>query len=163
MRTWFLLIGVIALSACRPEQTAGSGHAAAPKQVPLSSVRLNPLRGELANGECRPITLDEFRAAGWRAAVLLVRKNGRDQRRVLVAVDSAGSLRRYSDIRFARDGWAVEAHIDAGVGTVSLWGPREVSRASAAEVLDSDALGVPRALAAEVMQTCATLLQGAGS
>lgn len=129
--------------------------------MPLDSIHLNPLLDELAAGECVAVSLEEFRAAGWRAAALVVRADGRDLRRVLVAVDASGSLMRYSDVRFSADGWFIEAWLHSGIGMVSLSGPRVSARGSAQDILAAAQLGTPREVAALVITRCAAELRAA--
>lgn len=155
------LLALLAAVGCRHEQgktvPQGTNQVA---QVPVSSLVHEPRLSELAAGRCVRLNLREFDELRWTAAVLLIRQNDVDVRRILVALDTAGRLRRYSDIRFGPSGWTIDARSDsiADWGAVSLQGTGRRARGTAADVLDAPGLGRPRSVAEQVMRTCSAEL-----
>ena len=158
----FGIVALLASTGCRHESGVESSTREQVVQTPIASLRHDAQQAELEQGECRRLVLDEFQQAGLRSAVLLIRQNGEDRRRILVAVDSGGALRHYSDVRWARDGWAIDARLDTGAnwGTVVLWRERQSGRGTAAEVLDASNLGTPRSIAGRVTALCSGELAG---
>jgi hypothetical protein len=123
-------------------------------------VRLPPF--DTARGECMAAPLPRFREHGLEAVVLVFRADGSVSRRILVAVDDAGKVRRYSDVQAAGVRVDAETSDDGGpdVGIVVDPVARAYARTTSQEVLNDPALGPPSALARAVLAKCRSRLRG---
>jgi hypothetical protein len=106
--------------------------------------------------------LPRFREHGLEAVVLVFRADGSVSRRILVAVDDAGKVRRYSDVQAAGVRVDAETSDDGGpdVGIVVDPVARAYARTTSQEVLNDPALGPPSALARAVLAKCRSRLRG---
>ena len=150
-------IGLLVLGACARDPAA-TPSVQPTERVPIAEASLSANREDFAaGGECRRVLTQEYQPQGLTAIALLIPDGIRPMRRLLVVTDSSGTVRRYSDVRFSARTY-VEIRLDAsghGLGQVGLGHGRGVVVDSAQKILDAANLGLPRALAADVLRRCA--------
>lgn len=152
------VFAAIVVAACSREPGSPS-VAPRTERVPLARVTISATAVPSSGGECRSVPLSEFLSRGWRAVALVFNDGDSTTRRILVAVDSGGAIRRYSDVQAGGPRIDVESGGRGRDGGLVV-DPRARVMASGGfdEILDAPNLGRPRANAQLVLARCDSLL-----
>jgi hypothetical protein len=136
---------------------------ARPESIPLERFVAVIASSGIDQGECAELPAREvFGTSALRAVAFLIPNSTTVQRRVLVAVDSLGEVRRFSDVRIGSR--STHVSIDFTSGVASAWNEgggqdRALSRGSPDAFFNASNLGPPAAIAQQVIQRCGSLLQ----
>ena len=156
---------VLLFAACTSETIVTQRSPA--RLVPLAQFAAASTGPDLTVGECSAVPAGAVLGRnGLRAVVLLLPSRDSMQRRLLVAVDSAGEIRHYSDMRLGSTPTQVDIDFISGVGSARNLGRNQgyiATRGRAADFFGAASLGNPAMVAREVLRRCSTHLGGTQS
>ena len=147
------IVGMLVASACNRDHAATSIPTPAFQRVSLSVFQY-AADTTLDPGECRMTPQPEY-PPSYRAVTYLVPGATGPARRILVVMDSAGAVRRYSDIRRTPAGTTdIEVDFHDNVGMVVQPIARVMVRSSPTDIYESEQIGLPKHTAELVRRAC---------
>lgn len=146
-----LLLGLFCVTSCSRERAVSARPDDGVRQAPLSAFSISG-DAQLTGGECMRMNLPDY--PGKTVVAYVIPNATAMTRRILVVVDSAGTLARYSDVRVGADAISLDVDFVRDRGMVAQTGVARIARAPANEIFDATNLGRPRNTAALVRRAC---------